>query len=460
VRALAVRTLSWTVFATLLTIIVLLPIPYGAVQAWWISLFEVVVFTITILWIIEGLLSGKGIVKEHEVLLPLLLIVLFALTQTVPLSSSMVGGVSITRTISADPFETRQFTVKLLAHTLVLAMLIRFTNTRSRLRILTYAIVASGTGIAVFGLLRFVLQPQQGGFLLHYLKGETGFGPFINRDHFSFLMEITMGLIAGLAIFGGFGKWKLRLFFGFGLIIWLATSLSGSRGGVSAMVCQIMLGFFLAMSDSSQILRSPFARILRRAYRSLTVRAVALAVILIVIVATSIWIGGDKFRSSLEMVPSEIGINPSADSVQRADIWQAGWQLFKAHPIVGTGFGGFSAAITRYHEKSGIYAIRQAHNDYLEILTSGGLIAVALGIWFVYGVYRVVSDRLRTESGFMLAARWGAVIAFFGVAIHSFVDFGLHVPGNSIALMAVLAISLVDVSRKRVKRTGRRLGSS
>jgi O-antigen ligase len=385
--------------------------------------------------------------------------VLFALIQTVPLSSATVGGVSINRTISADPFETRQFTAELLAHTLVLAMLIRFTNTKSRLRILTYVVIGSGMGIALFGLLRFVLQPQQGGFLLHYLKGETGFGPFINRDHFAFLMEISMGLIVGLVTFGRLRKRKLRLCFGCGLIIWLATSLSSSRGGVSAMVCQIMLGFFLAMADRSEILRSPFTRTLRRAFRSLTVRVVVLVTILVLIVAASIWVGGDKFRYNVEMTPTEIDVNPSADSVKRADIWLAGWQLFKAHPIAGSGFGGFSAGITRYHEKSGIYAIRQAHNDYLEVLTSGGLIAAALGIWFVFGVYRVVSPRLRTESGFVLAVRWGAVIAFFGVAIHSFVDFGLHVPGNSIALMAVLAISLVDVGRKAVKGTARRVRS-
>ncbi len=277
----------------------------------------------TILWIIEGLLSGQGIVKEHEVLLPLLLIVLFALFQTVPLTSSTVAGVSIKRTISADAFETRQFTVDLLAHTLVLAMLIRFINTRSRLRTLTYAVVGSGLGIAVFGLLRFVLQPQQGGFLLHYLKGETGFGPFINRDHFSFLMEMSMGLILGLVVFGRLHKRKLRLFFGFGLTIWLATSLSSSRGGVSAMVCQIMLGFFLAMADRSEILRSPFTRTLRRAFRSLTVRVATLVTILILIVAASIWVGGDKFRYNVEMMPAEIGVNPSADSVKRADIWLA-----------------------------------------------------------------------------------------------------------------------------------------
>src|SRR5713226_6765853 len=125
----AARTLSWTVFATLLGLIMLLPFPYGSVQAWWIALFEVIVFIATILWIIEGLFSGSWFVKEHRVLIPLAVIVLFALVQAVPLAfpAARIGGVEITKTISADPFETKQFAKDLLAHLLVLAMLIRFT---------------------------------------------------------------------------------------------------------------------------------------------------------------------------------------------------------------------------------------------------------------------------------------------------------------------------------------------
>ena len=449
VKTLTVRTLSWVVLATLIALIVVLPIPYGAVQAWWISLFEVVVFIATILWIIEGLFTGSWFVREHQVLIPLALIVLFALAQTVPLASHSISGVSITRTISADPFETKQFVKDLVAHILVLGMLIRFTDSKSRLRTLTYVVIGTGVGIAVFGLLRLVLQPQQGGFLLHYLKGETGFGPFINRNHFSFLMEMTMGLIAGLAIFGGLNKWKLRLAFGFGLTIWLATSLSNSRGGIFALVCQIMLGFLIAITvNPTRVAAGPFAKFRRLASNSFGLRVTTLVAILIVVIVGTVWIGGDKLSSTVSMVPTEIGGDPELDTVRRADIWKANWRLFEKNPLMGCGFGAVTVAVTKYHEKSGIYSPHQAHNDYLEILASGGLIAAALTVWFVFGFCRFVAARVRSDSGFVLAVRWGAVIALFGVAIHSFVEFGLHVPGNSVVLMVLLAMPIVSVPRK------------
>ena len=138
--------------------------------------------------------------------------------------------------------------------------------------------------------------------------------------------------------------------------------------------------------------------------------------------------------------------------MRRADIWKAGWRLFEAHPIAGSGFGGFSAAITKYHQKSGGAAILgQAHNDYLEILTSGGLIGAALSMWFVLGLYKLVATRIHSDSGFLRAARAGGMIGVFGVAIHSLVEFGLHVPGNSVVLLALLAISIVDVRRDVTK---------
>lgn len=270
-------------------------------------------------------------------------------------------------------------------------------------------------------------------------------------------MEMTLGLIAGLAIFGGIGKRKLQIFFACGIIIWISTSLSNSRGGIFATVCQIMLGFLLAISGKRiSVGRGPFERLLRFASGSFTVRASALVAILIVVVAGTIWVGGDQLKLGVSMIPTEIGGDAEELSIRRADIWKAGWRSFAAHPIVGSGFGAFSAAATKYHEKAGVSTVRQAHNDYLEILTSGGLIGAALGLWFVFRFSRFVAGRMRRDSGFVLAAHWGAIIGLFGVAIHSFVEFGLHVPGNSVVFMALLAIAMVDVGRKAAEENAGR----
>ena len=40
-------------------------------------------------------------------------------------------------------------------------------------------------------------------------------------------------------------------------------------------------------------------------------------------------------------------------NVQRGDIWQATWQLIKANPLTGIGFGAYQTAIPAYHDASG-----------------------------------------------------------------------------------------------------------
>ena len=57
--------------------------------------------------------------------------------------------------------------------------------------------------------------------------------------------------------------------------------------------------------------------------------------------------------------------------------------MFAAHPFLGVGLGGYWIGITAYHDASGLMTPQEAHNDYLELLSSGGLIGFAIGVWFV-----------------------------------------------------------------------------
>lgn len=434
-------------FASLLTLMVLLPIPYGSVQAWWIALFEFVVFILTFMWISEGLFRGSWLVKEHRALIPLIVIGLYSFLQSIPIffSSVAIGNVEITRSISADPFETKLFAVNLVAHTLFFALLVKFTDSEVRFRTLTYVVIGIGVASAVFGLVRFATQSGDSSFALHYLKPQVGFGYFINKNHFAFLLEIAFGVMAGLAIFRGITKRAILLFLGCTVVIWVAVSLSSSRGGIFALICQMMLGLVLLVSMERDVTdRSQFEKVLKAISSSGVLRAATVGVMLLLVVLGTFWLGGDNLDKGVSKLPREFGFDQ--ETVRRADIWKASWALFKAHPIVGCGFGGYSAAITKYHDGVGNIAPKQAHNDYLEVLANGGLIGAALGIWFFFGVGKALATRIKSDAGFILAARWGAIIALFGVAIHSLVEFGMHLVGNSAVFVALLAIATVNVS--------------
>jgi O-antigen ligase len=112
--------------------------------------------------------------------------------------------------------------------------------------------------------------------------------------------------------------------------------------------------------------------------------------------------------------------------------------MFAAHPITGVGLGGYWIGITAYHDASGLMTPQEAHNDYLELLSSGGLIGFAIGVWFAVLVIREARRNFSLDGSYM---RLGAIFGIIGVAAHSLVDFGLHILINAIVFLSLIMIA-------------------
>ena len=115
--------------------------------------------------------------------------------------------------------------------------------------------------------------------------------------------------------------------------------------------------------------------------------------------------------------------------------------MIKAHPVAGVGFGGYWTAITNYHDASGAFTPQEAHNDYLELLASGGLISCVLVVWFVAVFLKRARENLSSLDPYRRALCLGALTGIFGVLIHSFVDFGLHVTINALVFCVLMVIA-------------------
>jgi O-antigen ligase len=180
------------------------------------------------------------------------------------------------------------------------------------------------------------------------------------------------------------------------------------------------------------------------------VRALLVVCVLAALVVGVVWIGGDSLAGNMSGLQTEVGAPPEGVrwSVRRTDIWPATWQLIKEHPVAGVGFGGYWMAITQYHHGSGEKTPQEAHNDYLELAASGGIIGVSLGVWFVAALIRRARARLDSTDAFRRAACFGALVGIAGVAVHSFVDFGLHITVNAAILIALVVIATASVSAR------------
>ncbi|HEX8140318.1 MAG TPA: O-antigen ligase family protein [Pyrinomonadaceae bacterium] len=394
-------------------------------------------------------MSGSWLVRTHRLLLPLLILAAYCLAQAVPLAGSDVAGIQVRQTLSADPYQTWLVALKLLALALAAAMLLRYTNSTRRMHALIYTIIGVALLSALFGLVRQTTQREYVGFVLPYLRLGSGYGQFINKNHFAFLMEMALGLTLGIVI--GIPRAQKLIYLGVALPVWTALVLSNSRGGLFAMMAQALFLGVLVVStrpggETRERVDSHSATLIERFGYSVLVRGVLLVCLVVVLFVGAIWIGGEQLVTRLESVPGEMSSASIEEvaGVSRKAIWQATWQLIKEHPIVGVGFGGYWAAIPQYHKASGQMTPQEAHNDYLELLASGGLVGLGIFCWFLLSFIRRVGERLRRAKGFARAATMGAVTGLFGVAVHSFVDFGLHITINALIAMALLTIVFGD----------------
>ena len=438
------RFLDRVIYISLLATIFLTAIPYGTVQPWWISTFQCAVFLIAILALIEAVISKRWTI-DLWLVAPLIGLILFALFQSLPLFSG--GGPLVPgRSISADPYGTRLFGVQLIAFTLVVLLLLRYTSSRARWRGLIYVVIAVGVASALFGIVRQNLQ-QSPGFVLPALPlSPRSFGQFINRNHFAFLLELTLGLTLGLIV-GEIGRHRRILFLlPIGALLWVALIYSNSRGGILASLSEIL--FLGVLLDPVRHLTGKGTEEGKRQFKylagGLVVRVFLLACLVGLFTYGVGWVGGEPVVTNFQNAAADFSQQEMENNTNtsRREIWSATWQMIKAHPLTGVGFGGYWIGITRYHRASGEITPQQAHNDYLELLASGGLVGVALLAWFGVIVIKRARQNLRSPDPYRRAACLGALTGVFGLAVHSFVDFGIHITINSLLLFTLIVIAV------------------
>ena len=426
VRLRIAAVLNSGVFAAMLLLLIGSAIPYGTAEPWWKATFVCAVFAICVVAIVESMLSGESrIGGSNAVLLSMLVLSGLAFLQTITIRSGSpdpaVAALRPWNAISADPYQTRFFVLEMLALTTCLALLYRYCRTKFRINVLIHTIIGVAIASALFGILRQSVQHQPGFVLPRTMPGQ-GYGQFINKNHFAYLMEMALGLGLGLGLVNGLKRERVIIYLALLLPIWTGLVLSLSRGGILAMVAQVVVAFILLTRDRADTGSR------REKRQSKLVRVALLISLVTVILAGTVWMGGDALVSTFGAASTELNPDPEGyrAGATRNEIWRASWKMFAAHPILGVGLGGYWIAITAYHDASGSMTPQEAHNDYLELLSSGGLIGFAVGIWFAVSLLRSARQKLHSPDRFQRAICVAALLGLTGVAVHSLVDFGLH----------------------------------
>ena len=456
------RVLDRLVFCCLLSVIVVTTIPYGTVDSWWDAVFEAAVFSLAAFSVTRAFVLGAVDVKRLLVVLPLLAITAYMFLQTLEmprLLSWSGGGPIVQHTLSIDPYQTFLTALKTLALTLFFGLLVHHVSSPQRFKWLIRVVVGLGLASAIFALIRQLLQSPQStsGFILSYLFYGFGYGVFLSPNVFAYQAEMCLAIIAGLALGGGVNRSRMPIYLSIALVVWGALVLSNSRGGIFAFVCEfifiivVSLRWYLARRFISRGDQSRLVAVIN----SKVARLAAVALIIATVAVGVLWMGGDRLASKLSATSATSGDDILAGT-NRSEVWRSTYSLIKKNPVTGVGFGAYYLAIPQYQVGSGRLKVEQAHNDYLDLTASGGVVGLALvGLFGAMVAWRAISAS-QSEDAFRRAACLGAAAAVIAAAVHSMVDFGLQITGIAVYFAAILQILTAgkDVETSRRKRRG------
>ena len=301
--------------------------------------------------------------------------------------------------------------------------------------LLAFAQHASGTTL-VYGFWR----PRD--------AGARPLGPFINRNHLGTWSLLAICLCVGYlqwrtAHVTPPPTWRARLagwMDGRRLVLQLAIvmlaavlALGASRSSLVALMC---VAGYVAVAGLARV-PAP-ARSAQRPASASRVSLSSLAALAIVAMLGY----GDSSRLLLRV--DETRANGLAN---RVAIWRDTVPMMSDFPLTGVGAGAFGSAMRTYQTSPRTYFHNEAHNQYLQIASEGGVLLSIPAAGALFAFIATAWTQLRRRDDPMRWMRVAGVAALLGVAVQSIWETGLTLPANGM-LAAALAALVVHEERR------------
>ena len=437
--------------------IIFSPLAFGAVEPWSLFIMEVSTFIAICIMLIEHLREKEALMYEVPGLVPLMLLLAYICFQLVPLPPEIVRvfspGSYIFYRDTVWVAEPGQWVSLAINRKAALSEFFRFAS-YAGIYILTVqllaqgkvlkrtvtVIIAFGAVLAFFAIIQHLLPNNRIYWVRELTRGGIYFGPYVNRNHYAGLMEMIFPLAMSLFLYyrpkGKHPSFRKRLIgilshpqaniamlLGFSAVL-IATSvfLSLSRGGIAglAMSC-LFLGYLLWTRPGQGR------------------RGLLFAATIIVILYAVGWFGWKPVFERFQNIRNAQG----EISELRLDLWKDSLNIIRDFPLTGTGFGSYINIYPSYRTIASDRIVDHAHNDYIELFTNGGAVAVLLLLWFTVVVltrsYRAFQRR---KDPFSISLYSGIITGIFSILLHSVTDFNLQIGANGLFMFVLLGMAV------------------
>jgi hypothetical protein len=399
--------------ATLLACVALASWPYGCAQdKWRFGLAAVLLLGSALWWWTSDATHRRDVGA-------------LALTS---LGLPLLAALQLALGTSVDPVATTEAAIELAAFLAALVTCASLAQERRMALRLAAVFLASASAQAMFGVVQSFVAPQTI-YGVAPAIAQTPFGSYVNHNHFAGLMEMAVPLAIGWSLgllrrAGGPTPAAIALG-GLGLGLAAAELGSRSRGGLAALAA--------AMTSLGLLWWIRHHRCEERRLDWVVACVASAAVIGFAWLASP-----DETRQHLLTVAR--GPVDGSGSY-RLDIAAATLRLAASRPVVGSGLGAYADAVPAFKVGHGDVRTTHAENDVLQLVAEAGMLGVIVCGALGWVLVRQVTTRQAERGdpvrrGLTLGAFAGAV----GLAVHSLLDFNLHIPANALAFVALLGL--------------------
>jgi O-antigen ligase len=416
------RNLDWWcergILSLVLAALVFAPLAFGGVYTWTFLTVLIIAMGIALLWLVR-LWGGH----KPKLLWP-------------PLAWAVLAFAvyAVARYFTADvEYAARLELIRVLLFAFLFLAVISNLYDQDSVEAVTYTLTAVAALTASYALAQFAHHSDHVLDLISPYPGRAS-GTFISPDHFAAFLEVVLPLPLAFLLAGRVGV-VTRIVLAYATLTVLGgLAVTFSRGGWvgAAGGMLLLLGFLVC-------------------HRNHRLRAVLVLAVLL--------LAGGIFTSHIlsnSVTYMRRVVNPDApgarvlDTYSRIEMWDSAARMWQDHPWWGVGPGEFDYQFREYRPEAFQVRPEHVHNDYLELFADWGVAGVVIvftGIGlFVFGLVRSWPHVRREENDFGsgMSSRYafflGAVSGLFALAVHSVVDFNLHILAVAFTGVTVLAL--------------------
>jgi O-antigen ligase/tetratricopeptide (TPR) repeat protein len=434
------------IFILYIFVLLFSPLAFGTVEPWSLAVMETLALLLLVMVLVGGV-RNKQVFYHIPGSIPLMLFLTYVFIQIIPLPPWMIKVVSPATyalysdtVLVSDPAAWVSLSInkkatlmeffRFASYGAFYAVTVQLLSRKDALKNTIAVIIIFASALALFSILQHLLPNGKLYWVRERLMGGAPFGPYVNRNHYAGLMEMLFPLVAGLflvykphvsyisfrekiAEMFNLQRTNLHMLLGFSAVL-IGTSifLSLSRSGIISL-CLSMIVFGLLVVG-------------KQADRK---RGVIIVVICLLIVLAVGWFGwGPIIERFKEISPMKEEITEL-----RPILWKDSSKIVNDFPVTGTGFGSFISVYPLYRTLPTRSLVDHAHNDYIELLTDGGIIGFLIVMWFVFTVFytsfRIFLKRRELYSVYLFI---GSVAGLISILLHSGTDFNLHIGANGL----------------------------